>query len=295
MKNLSIFRVEKRKQWTKIYFQSIEEMYELYIHLRKKNPKLEIDVLKETRDKRVSSIEGKYYNELPEKIKIGKYNYFRIKNKTKHKDIGLRTYGIKRYKEDYYYIPRKEFDKRRDGQYSLIDMNDILCLNPQTIEQQFYELRLRCRWYPGSFKSSNVLGMHYNSEEELYHVYLYFLKKDYHIKITTNVELLKTPDQYQEAEKVNRVYWNNINDCYYQRIYETTLNLNENYKYFLKFIEDLKNLYHEFQYTFEVYSYPCSSGCNLPNPKTHSQGRWMRKRLLEEKNELICYHYGSKN
>lgn len=287
MKNLSIFRVEKRKQWTKIYFQSIEEMYELYIHLRKKNPKLEIDVLKETRDKRVSSIEGKYYNELPEKIKIGKYNYFRIKNKTKHKDIGLRTYGIKRYIEDYYYIPRKEFDKRRDGQYSFISLDQCLCLNSETLEQQFYELRQRT-WCCGSRDFYNYISACYNSEEELYHVYLYFLRKGYHIKITTDIETLKWPNQFLKAERVSRVYWDKINDCYNQRIYATTLNLNDNYKYFLKFIEDLKNLYYQSGYTFDLTNYPCTFGVNVRS----RYSRFQRYKILIEQNKLIDYYYG---
>lgn len=248
MKNISIIKVKKERGSTKMYFSSIEEMHEMYVYLLKKNRKRKIKILKETKDKRVSSIMGKYYSELQD-ITIGDYNILEISDK-----ISLRHNDIQHYKEDYYYTLRKEFDNRKDGFSYIGSEFGAICYERGVsgLRQFHYDLLTIEKFFDHGYPklSSLRFDVWAYSVEELHDIYLYFLKLEYHTKILVE-DINEYPIKRKKFKTTQKAKGDNSGT-----LMAITIMLDKNFHHFLKFMEDFENLYWKMNYTFRIINVP---------------------------------------
>lgn len=246
MKNISIIKVKKERGITRMYFSSIEEMHEMYVYLLKKNKKRKIKILKETKDKRVSSITGKYYEELQD-ITIGDYNILEISDR-----ISLGCNDIQHYKGEYYYTSRKEFDNKKDGfsylptEWDFYYEGGIKGLRDRHYDMITSSYEIPDYGYQGL--DSLRFDVWFNSIEDLHNVYIYFLKLNYHVKTlkesTDNVMIKR-----KKFKTTQKAYgYNGLSSLV------LTIMLDKNFNHFIKFIEDFENLYWKMNYTYHVWN-----------------------------------------
>lgn len=247
----SVFKVKEKNRRLYFYFQSIEELHEMYIWILKKYPKLlkekKLEILKETKDKRVSKISGKYYNETSNIPDIGDWNVLKTsltKRTFKKLEIfnGLKT--------DYFYIERKEFDHKKDG---------FSCICPEyNIEYNTGLLGLKKLYYNIRYDGlTSILGkrkeetpqrfdIDCNSLEELHDIYLYFLKLGYHTKILTESSDTNTIKRrkFKTTQKATVIHG-------FYMAYRVSIRISGDFMWFLKFWENFELLYNKLNYTFE--------------------------------------------
>lgn len=247
---LSIFKVKKENNKIYLYFNSIEEMYEMYVHLLKeKVDYCDIRIVKETKDRRISQISGKYFSEFPKFEALISRKYENIIELPQ--DIFLISYDIKQYL-GFHYVERKEFDHKKNG-FSFIWTDWELHLNwgITGLKRLFYDI-VHNNTSGDQYGTTLSFDFCCNSIEEFFDVYLYFLKLGYH-----TISFLFEEEQYRNYgyNQIERIKFKTTQlACTYEnfRYRNIYIRLNKNFHHFLKFMEDFENLYWKMNYTFEL-------------------------------------------
>lgn len=252
----SVFKVKEKNRRLYFYFQSIEELHEMYIWILKKYPKLlkekKLEILKETKDKRVSRISGKYYKDLPDNIKIEEWNILKVSLPKEKLEISSMRIS------DYYYTSRKEFDHKKDGFSCInIDFSPDYNAGMLGIRECLYKIMTeKCKHDDYSNISGNRLDIDCNSLEELHDIYLYFLKLGYHTKIISS---------NTDPKFIKRKKWKTTQKAKWLRerfpFFTVTIMVCNNWNWFIKLWESIELLYPTLDYTFRRS--PTDSGNNL--------------------------------
>lgn len=233
----------------------------MFIWILKKYPKLlkekKIEIKKETKDKRVSRVYGKYYNELPEAPDIGDWNILKLEFPREK----LNKLGIFNMAEwDYYYMERREFDHKKDG-FSCVESEYFIEYNTgiSGIKRLFYDILTGN--HENDSKYPNLTGKRFdikcNTLEELHDIYLYFLKLKYHTKIISS----NSDPRFIKRKKFKTTQKAKYLGCVYP-YYTVTVMLKDNWQWLLKFWESFELLYQRLGYTFEREPIDIGFHCN---------------------------------